>query len=147
MGHGGRKRLAAGVIAVVAALLLVLIMAERGLFSRLPGGRSTGSTLPGVTLDNDDDDRLPVVTSVRTNGEAERAGIRAGDEIEAVDGHAVRDVAALRATVQSDHRSGPLALHIRRGDTLWTVALDRAEPPVGAPVATEKMHGPENPAD
>ena len=147
MGHHGGRRLAIGIVAVVAALLLVLILAERGLFSKLPAGMTNGATLPGVTLDNDDDDRLPVVTSVRSNGEAERAGIRAGDEIESVDGHPVRDVAALQATVQSDHNRGPLALHIRRGDALWTVALDRAEPSASGSATTGMANGAENPSD
>ncbi len=147
MGHHGGRRLAIGIAAVVAALLLVLFLAERGLFSKLPGGVSSGGALPGVTLDNDGDDRLPVVTSVRSNGEAERAGIRAGDEIESVDGHPVRDVAALQATVQSDHSKGRLALHIRRGDALWTVALDRAEPSASGSAVTGTANGAENPSD
>jgi S1-C subfamily serine protease len=144
MGLGEGKRLAIGVIAVVAALLLVLVLAERGMFRRSEGMAIAGSALPGVTLDNGGD-QMPVVTSVRSNGEAERAGIRAGDEIEAVDGHRVRDVAALRAAMLSD-RDGKLALHIRRGDTLWTVAIDRAEPTAGNAMAMETVNGPENPA-
>ena len=143
---GGGKRLAIGVTAVVGALLLVLIMAERGAFRLFVGSGTAVAALPGVTLDIDDDDQMPVVTSVRTNGEAERAGLRAGDEIEAVDGHRVRDVAGLRSALLSD-REDKLALHIRRGDTLWTVALDRSEPAAGNAMAMETVNGPENTAD
>ncbi len=143
MDQRGGNWLAIGIGAVVAALLLVIVLAERGTF-RLRDG-AVASALPGVTLDNSDD-HLPVVTSVRSDGEAERVGIRAGDEIEAVDGHPVRDVAGLRSALLSD-RDDKLALHIRRGDTLWTVALDRSEPAIGNAVAVENKNGPENPAD
>jgi S1-C subfamily serine protease len=140
-------KLAIGISVVVAALLLVLILAERGLFSKLPTDAANGATLPGVTLDNDGDDHLPVVTSVRSDGEAERAGIRAGDEIESIDGRPVRDVAALRAAVSSSRGGSPLALHIRRGDALWTVALDRAEPSASGSAVTGMANGAENPSD
>jgi len=146
MEPSGGKRLAIGVTAVVGALLLVLIMAERGAFRRFVGSGTVVAALPGVTLDIDDDDRMPVVTSVRTNGEAERAGLRAGDEIEAVDGHRVHDIAALRSAVLSD-AGRKLALHIKRGDALWTVALDRSEPAAGNAMAMETVNGPENTAD
>nr|WP_281367502.1 PDZ domain-containing protein [Sphingomonas chungangi] len=121
-------------------------MAERGTFRRVDGSAIATSTLPGVTLDNDGGDQMPVVTSVRSNGEAERAGIRAGDEIEAVDGRRVRDIAALRSAVVSD-ADGKLDLHIRRGDALWSVALDRDEPAAGNVMAMGTMNGPENTAD
>jgi S1-C subfamily serine protease len=130
----------------VGALLLVLIMAERGAFRRFVGSGTAVAALPGVTLDIDDDDQMPVVTSVRTDGEAERAGLRAGDEIEAVDGRRVHDIAALRSAVLSD-AGGKLALHIKRGDALWTVALDRSEPAAGNAMAMETVNGPENTAD
>jgi S1-C subfamily serine protease len=145
MGRWGEKRVAVGMIAAVAALLLVLMLAEHGTFRRSERVGTADATLPGVTLD-DGGDRMPVVTSVRSDGEAERAGIRAGDEIEAIDGRRVHDVATLRSAVVSGPR-GKLALHIRRGDALWTVALDRAEPAAGNAMAMESVNGPENPAD
>jgi S1-C subfamily serine protease len=142
---GGRK-LAIGITAVVGALLLVLIMAEHGIFRHFVGSGTVMAALPGVTLDVDGDDKMPVVTSVRTNGEAERAGLRAGDEIEAVDGQRVHDIAALRSAVMSD-ADGKLDLHIKRGDALWSVALDRSEPAVHNAMAMETVNGPENTAD
>ena len=146
MEPSGGKRLAIGIVAVVAALLLVLIMAEHGIFRRFVSSGSMVAALPGVTLDIDGDDKMPVVTSVRTNGEAERAGLRAGDEIEAVDGQRVHDIAALRSAVLSD-ADGKLDLHIKRGDALWSVALDRSEPVVRNAMAMESVNGPENTAD
>lgn len=146
IGLRGGNRLAIGILAVLAALLLVLTLAERGTFRRMDGTAIATSTLPGVTLDNDSGDQMPVVTSVRSNGQAERAGIRAGDEIEAVDGRRVRDIAALRSAVVSDS-DGKLALHIRRGDALWTVAIDRDEPAAGKVMAMGSVHGAENSAD
>lgn len=145
MASWGGKRLTVGVAAVLAALLLVLVLAEHGTFRRAERAGIADATLPGVTLDNGGD-RMPVVTSVRSDGEAERVGIRAGDEIEAVDGRRVHDIAALRSAVVSDP-DGKLALHIRRGDALWSVALDRAEPAAGNAMAMENANGPENPAD
>jgi S1-C subfamily serine protease len=142
----GGKRLAVGITAVVGALLLVLILAEHGTFRRFVGGGTMVAALPGVTLDIDDGDQMPVVTSVRTNGEAERVGLRAGDEIEAVDGQRVHNIAALRTAVLSD-ADGKLDLHIKRGDALWTVALDRSEPAASNAMAMETVNGPENTAD
>ena len=95
---------------------------------------------------------MPVVTSVRSNGAAERAGLQVGDEIVTVDGRRVPDVAALHEVMSADRGNRPLALHIRRGDALWTVAIDRAEPAADelARSGPERMgiaHGAENPAD
>lgn len=141
MGHHGGRKLTAGAAAALGALLLILVLAERGTF--MHAASATGmATLPGITLDDDDTDRLPVVTSVRSDGQAERAGIRAGDEIAAVDGRAVHDVATVRAALVADRRSGPVALHIRRGGALWTVAIDRAEPSAERVAATDMVNGP-----
>lgn len=145
-GHRGENRLAIGVATVVAALLLVVALAEHGTFNPPAPAGTNAPALPGVTL-GDSSDRMPVVTSVRSNGEAERLGIRAGDEIEAIDGRRVNDVAGLRAAMLSDRHAGRLALHIRRGDALWTVALDRAEPPAGNLAATDRVNDAENPSD
>jgi S1-C subfamily serine protease len=138
--------LAAGVIAVVALLALVLVMAEKGIFQRFERGTLVAS-IPSLTVGDGGDDQLPVVTSVRSDGAAERAGVRVGDEIEAVNGRQVHNVAALRAIVSSDRRNGPLALHIRRGDAVWTIAIDRSEQTADGMGATGIMNGAENPAD
>jgi S1-C subfamily serine protease len=143
MENFGGKRFAAGTLAVVAALLLVLFLAERGIFTRASAGAlAFGSAIPGMTLDDDDDDRMPVVTSVRSDGQAERAGIRAGDEIASVNDQPVRNVAALRAALTAARGHGPVALHIRRGDALWTVAIDRAEPQGQRVAAADTVNGP-----
>jgi S1-C subfamily serine protease len=139
---GGGKSFAIGTLAVVSALLLVLVLAERGLFTRASGVMVFSSAIPGMTLDDDDDDRMPVVTSVRSDGQAERAGIRAGDEIASVNGQPVRDVAALRAALTAARGHGPVALHIRRGDALWTVAINRAEPPAQRVASVDTVNGP-----
>ncbi len=147
MGLGMDRGPAIGVVAVVAALALVVAAAEHGSFSRfVRAGSGPIATIPGVTV-GDTSDQLPVVTSVRSNGAAERAGIEVGDEIVSVDGHAVHDVAALHDVVLASRGDPRLALHIRRGDALWTVAIDRAEPSAGGPGGTGKTHGAENPAD
>lgn len=142
------RRLAIGVVVVVGAAALVLTLAERGTFRRF--GRAGGfvAAIPSLTISDDSGDQRPVVTSVRSDGAAARAGIRVGDEIEAVGSRYVHNVAALRAAVQAQNGKGPLALHIRRGDALWTIAIDRSEPAAGnAMAATGATNGAENPAD
>jgi len=115
------------VVIIIGAAVLVLMMAERGIFRRF--GNSTGfvASVPSLTVGDAAGENMPVVTSVRSDGAAARAGIRVGDEIEAVDGTQVHNVAGLRAAISADHGNGPLALHIRRGDALWTIAIDRSE--------------------
>jgi len=142
---------AIGITAVVVSVALVVFAAEHGSFSRFGRTSEFVPAIPGVTV-GDTDDRMPVVTSVRSNGSAERAGLEVGDEIVTVDGRRVRDVAALHDVVSADRSKRPLALHIRRGDALWTVAIDRAEPSADemaktGPNRTGTAHGAENPAD
>ncbi len=138
---------AIGIVAVVAAVALVVAAAEHGSFSRfVRAGSGPIAPIPGVTV-GDTQDAVPVVTSVRSDGAAERAGIEVGDEIVAVDGRNVRDVAALRDAIVADRGDRRLALHIRRGDALWSVAIDRAEPSAAASAGTGTGHGAENPAD
>ncbi len=139
------RGLAIGVGIVVGAAALVLMLAENGSFQRFGRGNGFVASIPGLTV-GDTHDQMPIVTSVRSNGAAERAGIRVGDEIEDVDGHAVHNVAGLRALMQQqgDKR---LALHIRRGDAVWTIAIDRREQTADAMAVTGAMNGAENPAD
>ncbi|NIJ31909.1 PDZ domain-containing protein [Sphingomonas oligoaromativorans] len=139
------RGLAIGVGIVVGAVALVLMLAENGSFQRFGRGGGAVTSIPGLTI-GDTHDQMPIVTSVRSDGAAERAGIRVGDEIEAIDGHAVHNVAALRAVMlrQGTRR---LALHIRRGDAVWTIAIDRNEPAGDAMAATGTRYGAENPAD
>ncbi len=144
-GRKVERRFTIGVAGVVVAVALVVMLAERGTFRRFSRAGIV-ATLPSLTV-GDSSDRMPVVTSVRSDGVAARAGIRVGDEIEAVDGRYVHNVAALRAAVSADRGKGPLALHIRRGDALWTIAIDRSEPAADRMPATGATNGAENPAD
>jgi C-terminal processing protease CtpA/Prc len=107
----------------------------------------THVAIPGVTIDTADGNANPVVTSVRSDSEAERRGVRAGDDIIAVDGHPVSTIAAVRTVVLSGPSSRPLDLHIRRGDAMWDVSLDRAERAAEQTAATETVHVTENLAD
>jgi S1-C subfamily serine protease len=146
-GRKIERGLAAGIIAVLAAVALVVMMAEAGSFQRFGRGGALGVSIPSLTVGDGGDDQMPVVTSVRSNGAAERAGIKVGDEIEAVNGRQVHNVAALRAVVSADRRNQPLALHIRRGDAVWTIAIDRSEQAADETGVTGAMNGAENPAD
>jgi S1-C subfamily serine protease len=134
-----------GVVAVVGAAALVLMLAEHGSFHRF-GRSGTSADIPSLTI-GDSNDKLPVVTSVRSGGAAARAGIRVGDEIESVDGRSVHTVAALRTVMQALDGKGPLALHIRRRDAIWTIVIGRSETAAGARAATGATNGAENPAD
>ena len=147
MAVGTERGPAIGIIAVVATVALVIVAAETGSFSRFARGNAGPvSPIPSITV-GDTSDKLPVVTSVRSNGAAERAGIEVGDEIVSVDGQKVHDVAALHDAIVAEHDDRRLALHIRRGDALWTVAIDRAEPSAGRSIGTGAIHGAENLAD
>ncbi len=144
--HRSRSVAAAvGVAALVLAATLVMMLGEHGAFSAF--GTATAIVappLPGVTLDDSADDRTPVVTSLRTHSEAERRGVRVGDRIQAVDGRQVRDLATLREAVASHAGTVPVALQIQRGDTIWDIALDRAEPGGDPPDIRRVPDDPEN---
>jgi S1-C subfamily serine protease len=113
------------VLAVLLVLSCVLIFAERGAFRRFAHAAANGGVLPDTTLDYDPSGGMPVITSVRSDGAAERAGLQAGDDIEAIDGHSVRSVADLRAVVLAAQDDAPLALRVLRGDTTRTILLVR----------------------
>lgn len=137
-----------GAIGLLLVVMLVMMLAGRGAFAVLGPSVATGVAppIPGVTLDDSSLDRVPVVTSLRTHSEAERRGVRVGDRIQAVDGRHVRDLAALREAVAQHSGAVPVSLKIQRGDMLWDVALDRAEPPADRPDPAASPNEPEDPA-
>lgn len=137
------RRAAIGLALLGCAILLLLIFADRGLFRRLDASSSL-TTLPGLTLD-DSGTHAPVVTSLRSDSEAERRGIQVGDSIVSVDGHSVRSLAALRQVVGQD-RDKALALHIRRGNRIWDVTLDRGDAARGPDTGAGDIHGAQDPA-
>ena len=59
----------------------------------------------------------PTVTKVVVGGPAERAGVRAGDIIEAVDGHEVYSMDDVMALVRHERPGEPLELEVLRGST------------------------------
>ncbi|WP_419825345.1 PDZ domain-containing protein [Sphingomonas sp.] len=127
-----------GIAVAIGVAASVAVLGEHGAFSDI-ASRPLAS-IPGVTLADDVGNiGMPVVTSLRSDGEAERSGLRVGDRIAAVDGHPVRDVAALGRAMRLQAGTKPLRLHVRRGDTVWTVAVDRAEPGI-------ETHDPQDPA-
>ena len=128
-----------GIAAAIGAAGSVAVLGEHGAFSGM-ASRPLAS-IPGVTLADDTGDAgMPVVTSLRSDGEAQRLGLRVGDRIAAVDGHPVRTVAALGRAMRSQAGMAPLRLHVRRGDTVWTVAIDRIDHRDTEP------HDPQDPA-
>jgi S1-C subfamily serine protease len=93
---------AASGLAILALLLAALAL--HGLRAHPAGAPPMlGATLAGP---------VPVVTSLREGGRADRAGLHVGDVVEAVDG---RDPASL-AEVERQMASGtPVGLRVRRG--------------------------------
>jgi S1-C subfamily serine protease len=136
------------IAAACAAVIIVILLAERGTFTRAPIGAST-LTIPGITIDDDDGSapRMPIVTSLRSDSQAERLGIRVGDHIAAVDGQSVRDVAGVRAAMITDRGRGPVALHILRGSAVRTIAIDCAGSAVDDRAGVNGRHGAQDPAD
>ena len=72
-GRKVERRFAIGVVGVVAALALVVMLAERGSFRRFSRGGFVAA-LPSLTVGDNSSDQMPVVTSVRSGGVAARAG-------------------------------------------------------------------------
>jgi S1-C subfamily serine protease len=141
--HAGFRGRWVTVLTALLVLSCVLIFAERGAFRRLVRAAGSAGVLPDTTLDYDPGDGMPVITSVRSDGAAERAGLQAGDDIEAIDGHAVRSVADLRAAVLAAQDDAPLALRVLRGDTTRTILLVRGT----RDMASGLGNGAENSAD
>lgn len=65
-----------------------------------------------------------VVTSLRSQGSAERLGVRVGDEVESVDGRRVNTIAALQRTLKT-HGNDVVSVKLRRGIGRYEVKLDR----------------------
>lgn len=141
-GHAVHRGRRIAVLAILVVLSSVLVFAERGGFHRIVRAVGNGGVLPDTTLDFDPGGGMPVITSVRSDGAAARAGLQAGDDIAAIDGHAVHSVTDLRAAVQAARTDAPLALRVLRGDTIRTVRLDRHV----HGVASGFGNGAENPA-
>lgn len=140
----------------IAAALGVLLLGLEGSFSRIVAGGPGAAMVPGLTVADDEPGSAavdasartgPVITSLRSGSAAARAGVQVGDRISGVDGHPVRDLAGLRAALAAAPDGRTLALHIRRGRAIWTVALDRAEPVRGAGHWGGPGHEPQDPAD
>lgn len=130
------------VLALLALALagLVAVMGEHGVFATV--GALAAPAIPGVTVEDDAANAaMPIVTSLRSDGEAQRLGLRVGDRIAAIDGRPVRDAADLRRAI-AHASAGPVSLHIRRGDTVWTMAIDRAD----ADPKGREPHDPQDPA-
>jgi S1-C subfamily serine protease len=128
-------------LAAVAMAGSLAVLGERGIFSA-PVGRAAPA-LPGVTLEDESGTTtMPVITSLRSDGQAERSGLRVGDRIAAVDGQPVRDVAAFGRAMRMRPGTTPVRLHVRRGDAAWTVAIDRVE----ADYRGTKPHDPQDTA-
>ena len=131
-----------------AAVIVVILLAERGTFTHTPMGAST-LAIPGITIDDDDGSapRMPIVTSLRSDSQAQRLGIRVGDHIATVDGHSVRDVAGVRAAMITDRGRGPVALHILRGSAVRTIAIDYTGPAASDRAGVSGRHGAQDPTD
>jgi S1-C subfamily serine protease len=124
--HRGPSRAVMLGAAAMALAGSLVALGERGAFSDAVG--HPVPALPGVTLeDGAGAAAMPIVTSLRSDGQAERSGLRVGDRIAALDGQPVGNVAALDRAMRARAAKTPLRLHIRRGDTVWTLAIDRAE--------------------
>ena len=103
-------RRAAQVLAVLA--LLVGSLALRALHAdRMVDGTTAGATLTGF---------LPVVTSLKAHGAADRAGLRVGDVIERVDGRVPQSLAQVERTMASGHHT---KLAVRRDGHLADVIM------------------------
>ncbi|WP_375272586.1 PDZ domain-containing protein [Sphingomonas sp.] len=103
-------RRAAQLLAMLAllggALALRALHANRGV-----DGTAAGATLTGS---------LPVVTSLKAHGAADRAGLRVGDVIERVDGRVPQSLAQVERTMASGQHT---ELAVRRAGHLADVIM------------------------
>jgi len=82
--------------------------------------------VPGVTFLRTDTEEGPrlIVSSMRSNGVAAKAGLHVGDRLEAADGQPAESIEALRKALEQNP-AGPIALRVRRGTTLLDVDFNR----------------------
>lgn len=111
---------------VFAGLLLAMLLVAHAFLSSPDAvdpiaGSSGGATLASVETAHDS---YLVVTSLKTGGNGEVAGLRVGDRIEEVDGLPAPTIAAFNADmVQSSYKD--IVLRVRRGRTVMNIALKR----------------------
>lgn len=118
---------------IVAAFLLTTagILIVRYPIGPLFGGTTSatdaGALLPGITVDNAPPPAIGlVVTSLRSGGEAEHAGLQVGDAVIAVDGRAIKSLGQISPYLRRD-RSPRIDLAIAHGDRLRHVVLTRSQ--------------------
>ncbi|MBS0332887.1 MAG: trypsin-like peptidase domain-containing protein, partial [Proteobacteria bacterium] len=85
-----------------------------------------------------------LVADVWPNGAAQRAGLKQGDVVVAVDGQPVVDAAALNFAMGSHRPGDTVRLGVRRDKVEQTLTL-RAEPPPATPARDEKLIAGRNP--
>ncbi|MFP5456192.1 PDZ domain-containing protein [Rhizorhabdus sp.] len=116
-----------GWVALIFALLAVTVVAlqlsDRTVAHDVVAGRwqSTGATL--ATIDKEGGPRL-IVTSLRSDGPARRAGLRVGDAIEMVDGRPAPTMAAFDRDVAAG-RFAIVHLQVRRNGQVIDIGVPR----------------------
>lgn len=108
----------------IAALALAGAMASIGAMQRADAPAPAPIDALGLTLTRAGQRGMLVVDSLRSRGDAERAGVRVGDLIEAVNGEPAASVRQV-ARALPVHR--PIDFRVRRGDTALHLYLN--EPP------------------
>lgn len=116
-----------GWVALACALLAIAVVAlqlsDRALRQDVVAGRwrSTGATL--ATIETEGQPRL-VVTSLRSDGPARRAGLRVGDAIETVDGRPAPTMGAFDRDLAAG-RFAIVRLQVRRDGQLMEIGVPR----------------------
>ena len=105
------------VVALAGALVSMRVMRA----SRTPDADMLGAT---VAAPAGGTPAALTVTSLRAGGVAERAGIRVGDVVEAIDGHGATSLAPIEQAVAS---GDGVDLRVRRGVRAVHVVLERGE--------------------
>lgn len=103
----------AALLAAVAALVAVTLWIAR---PHVPQRRAdAAATFIDATLVESPG---PVVTSLRSGGKGEAAGLRVGDRVEAVNGRSSPSLRALAKDLRLARR-GPMDIRVRRGEGVW----------------------------
>lgn len=100
-------------------------LALGGHATHIPATRRAMPESIGLTVADRRTD-MPVITSLRSGGPAERGGIKVGDEVHAVNGHRTRGATAVRRDLKQAPRCH-VALDLRRAGHHVVATIGRCE--------------------
>jgi len=122
-GVDNKRWILFALILLVASVAVVLRSANWYPFAQ--GPRGAVALLPGLTVENAPPAHQGlIVTSVQSDSESARSGIVAGDDIEGLDGHPVKNLGGAINYLKKDQASA-IVLEVAHGQVTHDVRLRR----------------------